>query len=102
MKIEPISAERSRSTRWNYKPSNPTLSKPANSASAYWSETESTNSSSIHPARSHLERTGKHFGVRGTTSWLFEEGKALGDWTTGHIALEIFGVEIAASVLAPR
>ena len=30
------------------------------------------------------------------TRWPFEVGKALEDWATGHIPVEIFGVEIPA------
>jgi predicted ester cyclase len=44
--------------------------------------------------------TGKHVEVRGMTSWRFENGKVVEDWTTGHIPLEIFGIAIPAPIPA--
>ena len=44
--------------------------------------------------------TGKRVRVRGMTTWRFQNGKAVEDWTTGHIPLEIFGVELAPPVPA--
>ena len=44
--------------------------------------------------------TGKRVRVRGMTTWRFQNGKVVEDWTTGHIPLEIFGVELAPPVPA--
>jgi predicted ester cyclase len=44
--------------------------------------------------------TGKRVEVRGMTTWRFEDGKVVEDWTVGHIPLEIFGIEIPAPVPA--
>jgi len=44
--------------------------------------------------------TGKRVRVRGMTTWRFHDGKVVEDWTTGHIPLEIFGVELAPPVPA--
>lgn len=46
--------------------------------------------------------TGKRVDVRGMTIWRFETGKAIEDWTVGHIPLEIFGVEIPPPIPAGK
>jgi SnoaL-like polyketide cyclase len=41
--------------------------------------------------------TGRRVDV-GVTIWRFEEGRVVEDWTVGHIALEIFGVQLPPPV----
>ena len=42
--------------------------------------------------------TGRRVEVRGMTTWRFERGTVVEDWTAGHIPLAIFGVEIPPPV----
>ena len=46
--------------------------------------------------------TGKRVDVRGMTTWRFEAGKAVEDWTVGHIPLAIFGVELPSPTPAEQ
>ena len=47
-----------------------------------------------------IDPTGKRVEVRGMTIWRFEHGKVVEDWTTGHIPLAIFGIELPPPVPA--
>jgi predicted ester cyclase len=42
--------------------------------------------------------TGIRVNVRDMTSWRFEDGRTVEDWTTGHIPFEIFGIELPAPI----